>query len=127
MPTQMKWMKISLIYNESIQHTTTCDSYDAELAAKPISTVKLENDAQIYSVVSTMNYDLTEVDDKQIMYKKFVAFNCDGCPSAPLTQYKNSDIYADLIKYSNMTNTLPQKVTKKYTLTSEEVKVTQMN
>ena len=31
----------------------------------------------------------------------FVAYNCDGCSAAPLTQYRNNKIYRELIKERN--------------------------
>ena len=31
----------------------------------------------------------------------FVAYNCDGCSAAPLTQYRNNKIYRELIKETN--------------------------
>ena len=98
MPTQMELMEISLVYDKSVQHTTVYDSYDCEIATQKISNVKLENVAQIYSVISTMEFNLTKEDDKYQMYKNFVAYVCSGCSAAPLTQYKNNDIYRDLIE-----------------------------
>ena len=31
-----------------------------------------------------------------MLYKMFVAYNCNGCSTAPLTQYKSNPIYQDL-------------------------------
>ena len=28
----------------------------------------------------------------------FVAYNCNGCTSAPITQYKNNEIFQDIMK-----------------------------
>ena len=33
-----------------------------------------------------------------VLHHLFVAHSCDGCSSAPLTQYKNNDIYRELIE-----------------------------
>ena len=98
MPTQMEWMEISLVYDKSVQHTIVSDSYDCEIAAQKISNVKLEHVAQIYSVISTMEFNLTKEDDKHQMYKNVVGYVCSGCSAAPLTQYKNNDVYRDLIE-----------------------------
>ena len=50
-----------------------------------------------YSLTGKLSFDLEREEDKHIIYKMFVARACDGCSSAPLTQYKNNDIYRDLI------------------------------
>ena len=43
-------------------------------------------------------YDFEREDDKHLLYKMFVAHSCNGCSSAPLTQYKNNDIYQEIIE-----------------------------
>ena len=40
-----------------------------------------------------LEYNDKYEDEKSILYKMFVAYNCNGCSSAPLTQYKNNEIY----------------------------------
>ena len=45
-----------------------------------------------------MSYDFEREDDKHLLYKMFVAHSCNGCSSAPLTQYKNNDIYQEIIE-----------------------------
>ena len=40
---QFDWIKISIVYDKSYQHTTIYDRYDLELAAKLIKTIKFEN------------------------------------------------------------------------------------
>ena len=37
-----------------------------------------------------MSYDLEKEDEKNILYKMLVAQACNGCSSAPFTQYKNN-------------------------------------
>ena len=39
---------------------------------------------------------MEEEDNKNILYKMLVAEGCDGCSTAPLTQYKNNDIYQEI-------------------------------
>ena len=43
-----------------------------------------------------MSYDLELEDEKHILYKMLAAFNCNGCSSAPLTQYINNEIYQEM-------------------------------
>ena len=45
-----------------------------------------------------MLYDFEREDDKHLLYKMFVAHSCNGCGSAPLTQYKNNNIYQEIIE-----------------------------
>ena len=37
-------------------------------------------------------------DDKHSLYQMFVAYYCEGCSAAPLTQYKNNKIKQELTK-----------------------------
>ena len=57
----------------------------------------MENTSSTYSLTGKLLFDLEREEDKHVIYKMFVALVCDGCSSAPLTQYKNNDIYWDLI------------------------------
>ena len=36
--------------------------------------------------------------DKHWLYQMFVAYYCEGCSAAPLTQYKNNEIKQELTK-----------------------------
>ena len=48
---QFAWIEISLVYEQSDQHQTVYDSYDAELAATKIKSLKLENFSTKYSLI----------------------------------------------------------------------------
>ena len=95
---QFDWLEISIVYDKSYQHTTIYDSYDLELAAKFIQSIKFENTSSTYSLTGKLLYDFEREDDKHLLYKMFVAHSCNGCSSAPLTQYKNNDIYQEIIE-----------------------------
>ena len=95
---QFYWLEISIVYNKSYQHTTIYDSYDLELAAKFIQSIKFEKTSSTYSVTGKLSYDFEREDDKHLSCKMFVAHSCNGCSSDPLTQYKNNDIYREIIK-----------------------------
>ena len=43
-----------------------------------------------------MSYDLELEDEKHILYKMLAAYNCNGCSSAPLSQYINNEIYQEM-------------------------------
>ena len=90
---QFEWLEISLIYNKSYQHLTIYDSYDLELAVKIIQSIKFENTTSTHSLTGKLEYDYQNQDEKTMLSKIFVAYNCNGCSTAPLTQYKYNPIY----------------------------------
>ena len=93
---QFDWFGISIVYDKSFQHATIYDSYDLELASKIIKTIKFENTSTTYSLTGKLSFDIEKDDDKNILYKMLVAKACDGCSTAPLTQYKNNEIYQEI-------------------------------
>ena len=58
--------------------------------------IKFENTSAMYSLTRKLFFDLEKDDDKNILYKMLVAYNCEGCSSVPLTQYKNNEIYQEM-------------------------------
>ena len=93
---QFEWLEISLIYDKSFQHLTIYDSYDLEPATKLIQKIKFQNTMSTYSVTGKIEYNQTNHDEKKIIYQIFVAYNCNGYSTAPLTQYKNNPIYREI-------------------------------
>ena len=93
---QFEWLEISLVYDKSYQHLTIYDSYDLELAAKLIKSVKFENTSTTYSLTGKLEYDVNKNDELDILYKMFLAFQCNDCSTAPLSQYKNNEIYQEI-------------------------------
>ena len=49
---QFDWWEISIVYDKSDNRTTIYDSYNVELAAKYIKSVKLSNFTEIYSLTN---------------------------------------------------------------------------
>ena len=94
---QFEWLEISLVYDKSYRHLTVYDSYDLELAAKMIQSIKFENTTSTYSLTGKLEYNYKNEDEKNILYKMFTAYNCNGCSTAPLTKYKNNKIYQYII------------------------------
>ena len=94
---QFDWLEISLVYDKSYQHTTIYDSYDLELVAKLIKTVKFENKTKTYSLTGKLSYDLELEDEKHILYKMLAVYNCNGCSSVPLTQYIYNESYQQML------------------------------
>ena len=81
---------------KSYQHSTVHDSYHLELAAKLIKTVKFESTSTTYSLTGKLSFDLKKEDEKNVLHKMLVAHACNGCSSAPLTEYKNNEIYQEI-------------------------------
>ena len=99
LPTQIEWLEISLVPEKSYQHLTSYDSYDVEEAAQRIGNIKLTNVNQVYDSYTTDKYDLTDEDDKMKIYKNFVAYVTNGCSTASLVDYRNNDIFKELITF----------------------------
>ena len=93
---QFDRIEISIVYDKSYQHLTIYDSYDLELAARLTKTVKFENTSSTYSLTGKLSYDMEKDDEKFLLYKMVVAFACNGCSSASLSQYKNNPIYQEI-------------------------------
>ena len=77
------------------------DNYDVELGSKIIKSLKFEDTSSTYSLSGKLPFDLETDEVKNLLYEMFVAHACDGCNSAPLTHYKNIDIYDDLVENYN--------------------------
>ena len=93
---QFDWIEISIVYDDSYQHTTVYDSYDLEVAAKLIKTIKFENPSSTYSLTGKLTYDLTKDEDKYQLYCMLAAFTCGGCSSALLMQNINNPVFQEL-------------------------------
>ena len=93
---QTDWLEISIVYDKSYHHSTIYDSYDVELAAKEIKTIKFDNASSTYSLTGKLSDDLEKEDDKYQLYSMLAAFICAGSSAAPLTQYINNPIYQEL-------------------------------
>ena len=93
---QFDWLEIPLVYDNSYKHETVYDSYDLELAAHLIQSVKFQNASKAYTLTGKISYDIANKDEKQLLYKMFVAYQCNGCTFTPLTQYKFNEVFRNL-------------------------------
>ena len=80
---QFDWIEISIIPDKSDKHTTIFDSYNRELAAQEIKTLKLSNFTEIYSLTNEKKYDVDNFTQRHLLYKQFVAWKCNGSSVAP--------------------------------------------
>ena len=52
---QFDWLELSLVYDKGDKHKTIYDSYNHELVAKTIKSIKLSNFTEIYSLTNKKN------------------------------------------------------------------------
>ena len=69
---QFDWLEFSLVYNKSDQHATIHDSYNFELAAKSIKSIRLFTFTEIYSLTNEKKYTIDNLTQKHLLYKQFV-------------------------------------------------------
>ena len=93
---QLDWVEFSLVYDKSDKHTVIYDSYNHELAAKRIKSVRLSNFTEIYSLTNEKKYDVNDLTQRHLLYKQFVAWSCDGSSVAPLSDYLNNPVFQEL-------------------------------
>ena len=95
---QFDWLELSLVYDKSDKYNTVYDSYNVEMASKKTKSVKLTNFTEIYSLtIEKENMTLTNLTQKHLLFKQFVAWSCNGSSVVPPTDYINNPIYQELI------------------------------
>ena len=94
---QFDWIEISLVYDKSDKHSTIYDSYNYELAAKGIKSVKLSSFTEIYSLTNEKKYDINNLTQRHFLYKQFVAWSCGESSVVPLTDYMNNPVFQELV------------------------------
>ena len=62
-----------------------------------IQSKKFENTISTYSLTGKLEHNYKNEDDKNILYKMSIAYNCNGRSTTPLTQYKYNEIYQYII------------------------------
>ena len=56
-------------------------------------------------------YDTDNLTQKHLLFKQFVAWTCNGCRTAPLSDYINNPVYQELIDESDYNgNTSDERV-----------------
>lgn len=103
---QFDWLEISIVSDKSDKHTIYI-SYNREIAAETIKSLKLSNFTEIYSLRNEKKNDFDNLTQRHLLYKQFVACNCNGSSLAPLTEYINNPIFQELPdedKYFSLTN-----------------------
>ena len=93
---QFDWLEISIVNDKSDKHSTIYDSYNRELTAQKIKSLQLSNFTEIYSLTNEKKYSIDNLTQKHLLYKQFVAWNCNGSSVAPLTEYMDNPIFREL-------------------------------
>ena len=94
---QFDWLEISLVYDKSDKHTIIYESYNHELAAKRIKSLKLSNFTEIYSLTNGKKYDINNLTQRHLLYKRFMAWSCGGSSVALLGDYMDNPIFQELV------------------------------
>ena len=61
-----------------------------------VQSIESEDISSTYSMTVKLEYNYKNHDEKNLLYEMFVAYNCYGCTTAPLTQNKNNEIYQEI-------------------------------
>ena len=93
---QLAFLGFSLIFDRSDQHLNISDSYNAQVAATQIKSIKLQNASNTYSRYNDIKFDLEDEDDRFTLYNSFVAFVTNGSSIVPESDYVYNDIRKEL-------------------------------
>ena len=93
---QFDWIEIPIVPDKSDKHTTIYDNYNREMAAQLIKSLRLSNFTEIYSLTNEKKYDTDYLTQRYLLYKQFVAWNCNGSSVALLSDYMDNLIFQEL-------------------------------
>ena len=65
---QFDWIEISIVPDKSDKHTTIYDSYNREIAAQLIRTLKLNNFTEIHSLTNQKKLSVDNLTQKILLY-----------------------------------------------------------
>ena len=68
-----------------------------------IASIKFETTSTTYSLTGKLEFDINKVDEKNILYDMFVAYNCKDCSTVPLAKYKNNEIFQKITPEDDFT------------------------
>ena len=93
---QFDWIEISIVPDKSDKHKTIYDSYNTEMAAQLIKSLKLTNFKELYSLTNEKKYDTDNLTRQHLLYKHFLAWSCNGSGVAPVSDYVDNPIFQEL-------------------------------
>ena len=65
------------------------------MAVQLIKTLNLNNFTEIYSLTNEKKYSTDNLTQKHLLYKPFLAWNCNGSSVAPISDYMENPIFQD--------------------------------
>ena len=92
---QFDWIEISIVPDKSDKHKTIYDSYNREMAAQLIKTLKLTNFTELYSLTNEKRYDTDNLTQQHLLYKQFLPWSCNGSSIAPVSDYVDNPIFQE--------------------------------
>ena len=93
---QFDWIEISIVPNKSDKHTTIYDSYNREMAAQLIKSLRLINFSDLYSLTNEKKFNTENLTQKHLLYKQFLAWSGNGSSVAPISDYIDNPIFQEL-------------------------------
>ena len=85
-----------MVHNKSDKHTSIYDSFNREMATQEKKSLKLTNFTEVYSLTNDKKYDVDNFTQIHLLWKQFVAWNCNGSSIVPLVNYINNPIFQEL-------------------------------
>ena len=93
---QFEFLEISLVFDKSDQHLNIYDSYNAEVAATNIKSIKLQNASNTYSEFNTVKFDLEDEEDKYNLFNQFRAWVTKGSSIVSDNEYIHNETAQEL-------------------------------
>ena len=93
---QFDWVEISIVPDKSNKYTTTYDSYNREMAAQLIKSLRLTNFSDLCSLTNEKKFSRDNLIQKHLLYKQFLAWSCNGSSVAPISDYIDNPIFQEL-------------------------------
>ena len=107
---QFEFLEISLVYDSSDQHLTIYNSYNVELAATKIKSIKLQNASNTYSEFNTVKFDLEDEEDKYNLFNQFRAWVTKGSSVVPSSEYIHNKTAQELPSRSDYFSNSDERV-----------------
>ena len=93
---QFSFLEISLVFCRSDHHLSIYDSYNAEVAATHIKTIKLQNASNTYSEFNTIKFDLEDEEDRYTFYNALVAWVTNSSSIVPENNFMYNETRQEL-------------------------------
>ena len=84
---QFSFLQISLVFDRSNHHLSIYDSYNAEVAATHIKTIKSQNASNTFCEFNTVKFDLVDEEDGYTLYNVFVAWVTNSFSIVPESDF----------------------------------------